>query len=507
VISPISRTRETAAAPSQVAARTAEPNTSAGTKTCNGLPLALELAAARINLLSPSSLLARLDQGLKVLSAGRRDASDRQRTLRGAISWSYELLSQGEQSLFRRLAVFAGGWSLEAAEAVCDRSDLELDVIDGLASLVDKSLVRASAADADRFTMLETIREFASERLEESADAEALKGRHANYFCALAEEAEPSLLGSDQRKTLDALDREHDNLRAAMKFALHHEPRSGLRIAASLRRFWWIRGYLSEGQLWLSEALGVSSKESPDIRARLLYAFAFLAQAQGNNDVAESRCREALELFRSIGDDAGAAGALVVLGTAAEEKGDLHAARRYHDQSLSAYQGLKNSRGVAVAFGNLSNIALELHQLPEAEALAKRSLDLYRSLAMAEGVAASLINLGLAALGQGALRQAREALLECSAIAAELGNKELLTNNLIGLAAVASASGEFLEGARFVGAAQRLSDETGAQLPVLEEAVLNRTLEEIRENLSDEAVEAALAEGSTTNIRDIYGVG
>ena len=170
----------------------------------DGLPLALELAAARTNLLSPSALLARLDHSLKLLTSGRRDATERQKTLKGAISWSYELLSKDEQRIFCRLGVFAGGWSLEAAEQVCDRGDLYLDVIDGLASLVDKSLVRAPAGQ-ERFSMLETIREFALEMLEESGEAEEIRRARAEFFRALAEEAEAHLVGAEQRLWLDRL--------------------------------------------------------------------------------------------------------------------------------------------------------------------------------------------------------------------------------------------------------------------------------------------------------------
>jgi predicted ATPase len=224
----------------------------------DGLPLALVLAAARINLLSPSSLLARLDKGLKVLSGGRRDASDRQRTLRGAIAWSYELLSPDEQSLFRRLAVFAGGWSLEAAESVCDRDDLELDVLDGLASLADKSLVRTGAADTDRFTMLETIREFALEKLEESGEGEDIRRAHAEHFRDLAEEAEPHLIGEHQKEWLDRLETEHDNFRAGLAWSFTEDDALAVALAAHVSRLWHMRGHLSEGRTWLERALAAS---------------------------------------------------------------------------------------------------------------------------------------------------------------------------------------------------------------------------------------------------------
>jgi predicted ATPase len=194
----------------------------------------LELAAARVNLLAPSALLARLDQGLKVLTSGRRDAAQRQRTLKGAIEWSYELLSQDEQTLFRRLGVFAGGWTLEAAEGVCDRGDLMTDVLDGLASLVDKSLVRAVDEQDGRFSMLETIREFALEKLKDSGELEAIRRVHAEFFRKLAEEAEPHLTGSSQTQWLDRLEEDLDNLRTALYWALLRNPPLALELRGGI---------------------------------------------------------------------------------------------------------------------------------------------------------------------------------------------------------------------------------------------------------------------------------
>ena len=472
----------------------------------DGLPLAIELAAARVKVLSPHGLLDRLDHSLKLLSSGRRDGSERQRTLRGAISWSYELLSEDEQKLFHRLGVFSGGWSLEAAEEVCDRGDLDLEVLNGLASLVDKSLVRTMTGDEERFSMLETIREFAIERLEESGEAQEIRRAHAEYFRGLAEDAEPHLVGEAQKEWLDRLEKEHDNLRFAMGSSLQREADSGLRIAASMRRFWWVRGYLSEGQMWLSQALDRSAEQPIALRARLVYASGFLAQAHGDNELGEHRCQTALELFRSIGDDAGAARALEILGAAAEERGDFTMARSYHEETLAAYEELDDSRGIAVAIGNLASVALKQGLLQETQALSKRSFELYQSLGMTEGVAACLVNIGLAALQQGALREAREALRDCLATATDLDHKELMTHSLIGLAAVASASTEFSEGARLLGAAQRLQDATGAVLPLVEKAVFDRTVEEIQANLAEEAFEAALVKGRTTDPKEILGV-
>jgi len=258
--------------------------------------------------------------------------------------------------------------------------------------------------------------------------------------------------------------------------------------------------------MWLSQALDRSAEQPIALRARLVFASGFLAQAQGDNELGEHHCQAALELFRSIGDDAGAARALEVLGIAAEERGDFKRAKRYHEETLAAYEELDNPRGIAAAIGNLSNVALKEGLLRETQVLSKRSLELYQSLGMTEGVAACLVNIGLAALQQGALREAREALIECLATGTDLDHKELMTHSLIGLTAVASASTEFVEGAQLLGVAQRLRDTTGAVLPLVEKAVFDRTVEEVRANLAEEAFEAALVRGRTTDPKEILGV-
>jgi len=266
----------------------------------DGLPLAIELAAARVKVLSPKGLLDRLDHSLRLLSSGRRDASERQRTLRGAISWSYELLAEGEQRLFRRLGVFSGGWSLQAAEEVCDRGDLDLDVLDGLASLVDKSLVRAVAGDEERFSMLETIREFAIERLEESGEAKEIWRAHAEYFRRLVEEAEPHLVGEDQKEWLDVLGQDHDNLSAALDWGLRDKPSLALRMSGQLWRFWRARGYLEEGRRRLRQTLTVAPPDNGIDGAEALRGAGTLAQVAGGLDEATHLCEQALLIYEAL---------------------------------------------------------------------------------------------------------------------------------------------------------------------------------------------------------------
>jgi predicted ATPase len=245
-------------------------NASAVAEICarlDGLPLAIELAAARVKLLPPRAMLGRLGRRLKLLTGGARDLPERQRTLRGAIEWSHTLLDEGEKTLFYRMAVFSGGRTLEAVEAVCDaQGDLPIDALEGVSSLLDKSLLRQEEGPngEPRFIMLETIHEYARERLQESGEAEEIGRAHAGYFLALAEEAELELTGSDQAEWLERLEVEHDNMRTALRWSLEGEdPGLGLGLASALAHFWLVRGFWSEGRGWLEEVLAGNAGTRP----------------------------------------------------------------------------------------------------------------------------------------------------------------------------------------------------------------------------------------------------
>jgi predicted ATPase/DNA-binding SARP family transcriptional activator len=251
-------------------------------RTLEGIPLAMELAAARVGALSLEQILQRLKDSLKLLTGGSRTATARQRTLRGALDWSHELLPEDERVLFRRLSSFAGGWTLEGAEAVGASGGIEEeDVLDLLTNLVDKSLVvtEVRAADVVRYRMLEPVRQYALERLEESGEVMEIQRRHAEYFLALAEEAEPAVEGAQQATWLERLETEHDNLRAALSWSLERveEAELGLRVGAALGEFWYLRGYFGEGRRWLEEALARSNQASTAARANALRRVSFLA--------------------------------------------------------------------------------------------------------------------------------------------------------------------------------------------------------------------------------------
>ncbi|MDQ5851071.1 MAG: tetratricopeptide repeat protein, partial [Chloroflexota bacterium] len=320
------------------------------------MPLAIELAAARSKWFPPQALLVRLDNRLNLLAGGARDRQARQQSLRGAMDWSYHLLAAGEQRLFARLGVFVGGCTLEAAESVCNAmGDLDLAVLDGLQSLVNKSLLR-QAVDQDgesRFTMLETIREYALERLTESGEAEAQRRHHATYFLSLAERLEPALMGPEQAACMDALELEHDNLRAALAWGCGHSHAAGLglRLAASLWWFWGQRGYLSEGRAWLEGALAASraaasTRELDALRAKALYRAGVLAWYQSAHDRAVALCEESLRIAQELGDTQGIAWARHNLGRVAYLQGDYRRAGPLLTESLAGFREVGDTWGI-----------------------------------------------------------------------------------------------------------------------------------------------------------------
>jgi tetratricopeptide (TPR) repeat protein len=473
----------------------------------DGLPLAIELAAARIKLLPPQALLSRLGNRLKLLTGGARNLPERQRTLRGAIEWSYELLDEGEKILFGRLGVFSGGADLEAVEAVCDaRGDLPVDVLDGVSSLLDKSLLRqeVGARDEPRFVMLETIHEFALEKLEESSDAEAIKRAHAEYFLALAEEAEPGLWGPEDAAWLDRLEQEHDNMRAALSWAIEHEEAElALRLGGALRWFWFMEGHYGEGRRWLEAALGKDRGAAAEARARALEGVGWLASGQGDLDRAQAAAEEGLKLTTEAGlGDVVAADLQNVLGEAvARQRGDYEWAVELLEESLALHRGAEDRRGIAWSLGNLANALGDRGDNERAQQLYEEGLALSRELGGAELLGAFLIslgyayllegdydratalneeavelfrkrgrrgnlqyaldNLGWAALLRGEQEKARALHEESLVLCRDLGDEIIASESLEGLACSAVARGEDEHATRLFGAAEALREAVG----------------------------------------------
>ena len=394
----------------------------------DGLPLAVELAAARMKMLSPQVLLARLSRRLSILTGGARDVPTRQQTLRNTIEWSYQLLSSEEQRLFRWLSVFANGCTLQAAEAVCAGSG---QVLEGTASLIDKSLLRRVEQTEDeneetRFQMLETIREYGLEVLTANGEGEIAKQAHANYFLALVEEAEPALKGPLLVTWLDRLEGEHDNLRAALQWAVEiGKTEMALRFGIALERFWVVRGYRNEGLAFLERALGASAGVATDVRAKALLAAARLAFIQSNYDVGEALAQESLMLFRELGDRRGIALSLDRLGMAAWRRGDFPAARVLLEEDLPLFKEVDDKDRVAWSLFTLGLLNNKQGEYSRANTLFEEGLALFRALGNKRGIAASLTQLaGTLFVSQGDQTLIYPLLKEGLLLDQEVGDKE-----------------------------------------------------------------------------------
>ncbi len=347
----------------------------------DGLPLAIELAAARTRLLSPDEILTRLGQSLSLLSKPGRDVPQRQRTLMDAIGWSYELLEPELQALFLKLGIFRGGWTLDDVEAVANPDGtLGIDVIDGLESLISSSLVRAWNADESQtwFVMLQTIREFALQTLADTGELQQLRMIHAGYFAGLARKAEPEIF-TDNQDWPDRLDLEHDNLRAALqRFIDAGEIQEGLAMATCLWRFWQIRAHLAEGRAWLTQLLDIpKSKDDPAIRGAALIAIGGLTYWQNEYATTRVHYEEALDTFESIGDKRGIAEALYNIGFLFLIEGDTKNSRGFHERSLAMYMELNDDLNVAFAKWGLAMAYVRDGEADEAGRLARESLDTF----------------------------------------------------------------------------------------------------------------------------------
>ena len=454
------------------------------------LPLAIELAAGRTGLFSTDELLERLSQRLDLLQ-GDREADPRQQTLRATIEWSYDLLAPDEQRLFRSISVFVGGCTFEAAEAVCGVDAHTLQ------SLIDKSLVRKRPTElGSRYWMLETIREFALERLDASRKTPRLQELHADYYVALAEREWPELRGPEQAAALRRLESEDANFRAAIAWGCT-EDRSelALRLAAFLWRFWWVRGLLSEGRQWLSKVLALPPEGPDDVRATVLEGAAALAWGQADAERAETYAEEALELFRRIDDKRGVARALNHLGLVAQERGAYDRARRFFEESGDLARDVGNERGYAVAVVNLGGLALIEGDYPRAREFSELGLRLHRDDDSHDGEAISLLNLGFAALEEGSVGEARKHLEQSCELLRELGFTEYHAFALEGLAALAVASGAPQDAARTLGRAEALLELADASLGRFERRLHETTLASIREQLDAPALAEAWSEG------------
>jgi predicted ATPase/DNA-binding SARP family transcriptional activator len=461
----------------------------------DGLPLAIELAAARTKLLPPHAMLERLGHRLQVLGGGARDAPARQQTLRATIDWSFGLLTPDEQRLFARLGVFAGGCTLEAAEAVCGEGT---PLIDGIASLLDKSLLR-STGDAPRFSMLDTLREYALERLEHDSAGAQLRRRHAIYFVALADRAEPELTGARQAEWYERLESDHDNFRAALRHTLSVGSGTlALRLSSALPRFWQVRGYAGEGRTWLLAALAESEADAPSwLRAKALVRAGVLSLRHGEYADARPLLEEGAELYARIDDRAGAALATVMLGQAAMIEGDGETALAYLQRGVDAYRELADMRGYAVALNDVGLARLYLGDAAGAARDCVEAAALSSEHGDRQAASMHLLNAGFALSELGRETEAVAKIAESVEISREVGYKEGSAIALLALADIAERRDDDLEAARLLAAADVLCEEIGAMLDPCDRSIHDRIASSVIEALGDEAQANAQAEGRT----------
>ncbi|HEY0069075.1 MAG TPA: tetratricopeptide repeat protein [Chloroflexia bacterium] len=530
----------------------AEENAAAVAAICarlDGLPLAIELVAARSKLLSPRALLSRLDNRLALLKGGPQDMPARHQTLRDTIAWSYDLLDEAERALFARMGAFVGGFTLAAAEAVCNAyGDLQCAVLEGIESLLDKSLIRQAATSQDeaRFTMLETIREYALEQLEQLGEVEGLRLLHAEYYLALTERAEPELRGPQQVSWLDRLEQELDNLRAALRWTLDHDrAEMAARIAGGLWHFWYVRGYLSEGRKWMEEALVRGGEGLPlEVRWWVLHGAGRLAMGQSDYSQATALLNEGLETARQLGDAERTARSLYQLAGVGMYRGDYEESWALQEEALALYQATDSRWNAAASIGFMGTLALyqgdfeqanaflrksiaQLRELGEhwyvalelaslchavrrqgdleqAEALAKESIAIFRELGDKRGMDVALLCLADVARYRDDYAQARSLYREALDLITKMGDRHFIGLNLIGLAFLSLAEGQPERTARIFGAVEALRERAGSiMVPPADQAEYDRALVAMHSHLEEPVLKAAWDQGRSLPLEQV----
>lgn len=487
--------------------RLTEENAAAIVEICtrlDGLPLAIELAAARIRILPPREMLGRLDRSLSFLTGGTRDLPDRQRTLRSAIDWSYQLLDESEKKLFARLAVFVRNRTLEAAEEVCNL-DGELDVLEGLSSLVEKSLiVQQEVAGEARFYMLETIREFALGRLAEAGELDAVRGRHASYYLSLATMAERELRGPQQLAWLERLEQEHFNMRAALGWADDRDADLLLRLAGALWDFWRVRGYLEEARFWLEKSLEKTEGVVSEARGKVLRGSARLAvmSGKGGLEVAQDRYEAALAIYKELANDREFALTLKELGNMELERGNYEGGRAKYEESLPLHRAAHNELGLAETLNNIGVVCRIQGDWEVGIETLTEAIDIATRLGDQQTRARASLNVGMCYLGAGDLRSAAMNCRTGLVLWDELGGKWDLTDCLDDLGAIASVAHDHVSSARLLGAARGLRDSLGAEAAAFERVLMQPYEDATREALGDAAYSKEFEKGRQMLLRD-----
>jgi predicted ATPase/DNA-binding SARP family transcriptional activator/DNA-binding CsgD family transcriptional regulator len=470
-----------------------------------GMPLPIELVAARMDVLVAEQIAERLDRALGLLRSGSRTANPRHQTLRATLSWSFEFLGEAEQRLFGRLSVFAGGFSLEAAEAVGEGEVIGRgDVLESLLVLMDKSLVvaRPTGDRGVRYRLLEPVRQYARERLEESGEADLFRHRHAAFFLALAEEAELDLKGPRQAEWLEQLEAERDSLRAALSWSLEREPETALRLAVALARFWEIRSYYSEGSAWLEAVLRKSQRADAAARAKALTEAGTFAWHRGDFEKAIMFHGEALTLYRELGDEHGVAFALMCLGAQELEQGDLERAALLFEEALSLSRIIGDKRVSAMSLGNLGQVERYRGNHSRAIALNVEALSLFEDLEDTLMITEVSSVMGRDTAYHGAYEVALEFIEKGLPMARDLRNGYCLAHCLEGLAAMATAKTYGVRAARLWGAADALREAAHAPHPPMDQQVHERNVAVARAQTDEALWEAAFAEGKAMTLEE-----
>lgn len=479
----------------------------------DGIPLALELAAARLRSLTVDELNSRLDQRFRILTGGSRTALPRQQTLRALIDWSYNLLNEPERTLLSRLAVFAGGWTLEAAERICAGDPVEeWEILDLLTQLVEKSLIVSEEHEGEsRGRLLETVRDYSRERLGETGEADGIRQRHFEYFLHLAQRAEPELTGPDQAEWLRRLDRDADNFRAALDWA----EGAGrwdqlLQFCASFWRFWYVRDYLTEGRNRLSRVLAATEEgereKSRDYRlqrARLVSAAGVLTSSQGDHPGARVLYAEALKVRRELGDRKGVALSLNNLALLATEYGDLEEGFAKHQDALDIYRELEDPRGIGYSLLGLGKVAYKRGDFERSRELLNEARNMLIESGDPWGAAWATGALEMTARGAGDYEGARRLQVEALNRFRELGNRIGVAQALLGVAEIAAWEGRWERLIRALSASEGLFAEMGTPVPAWERADYERLARLAKDSVQAETFDAIWEEGRVMTFEEV----
>jgi non-specific serine/threonine protein kinase len=465
----------------------------------DGIPLAIELAAARVKVLAVEQIATRLDDRFRLLTGGSTTALPRQQTLRATTDWSYDLLLPKERAVLRRLSVFTGGWTLEGAEAVCVGEGIEAsEILDLLTHLVDKSLVVVETHGGEaRYRLLETVRQYGLEKLSEAGEDTDVRTQHRDWYLALAEQAGPELHGPRQELWLERLETEHDNMRAALEWTLTvgGDTDAALQLAGWLGEFWFVHGHYGEGIRWLDRALSHKGNASPGARRWAVGRRGLMALILGQRERAAKSLDEALVLAREVGDKKSIGWALFHLGYLEQTLGNWERSRALILEGLTLFREVRDDGGIAASFNQLGELARSQGDYVAARELYQDSVVIHRKIGDKRSIAITLVNLGFVAMHQGGYREGGAFFREALSLNRNLGYKKGITTSITGLAGVALAEGQPKRGARLLGAAEFMLETIGGHFDSTDQADHDRFVVGARAVLGGAALDESWADG------------